>query len=468
MRPGPGLAEMLRPREAGRPCAAPGGYNAPAMLMILYQALGAIAALALLALAPAVPALRRGLGERLGRAPRDPHAPGDADPAATRIWVHAASVGEVRAAEPLVEALLAERPAAQVIVSTFTASGRRLALETLADGEPRVRCTLLPLDWGFIPARVIRRERPALFILLETELWPVLLRALRRARVPVLVVNGRLSPRSVGRYRALAGLMGPALSAVTTALVRTRGDAERFAAIGLPAQRVRVAGNLKHARLVGDDAAGRRRRESFRSRLGARDGRPVLVAGSVRGPEGELMLAAFRRLAAAEPSLLLVLAPRHPERFDTAALREWEGSWVRWSAAPEKIRHETSVVLLDTIGELADCYAAATIACVGGTWADRGGHNLLEPAFHGVPVVFGPNFHHFDEEGSALLAAGGGFLAADGDALYARCRSLLGDASARAEAGCRAAQVALTFGGALERTLAAVREILGDAAGAGA
>ena len=136
-----------------------------------------------------------------------------------------------------------------------------------------------------------------------------------------------------------------------------------------------------------------------------------------------MVLEAFRGLREAEPGLLLVLAPRHPDRFDAAALRPWSGAWVRWSEAPDRVPPETAVVLLDTIGELADCYAAATVACVGGTWSDRGGHNLLEPAFHGVPVVFGPDFRHFDEEGRALLAAGGGFVAADAAGIRERCRT---------------------------------------------
>ncbi|HEY6000402.1 MAG TPA: glycosyltransferase N-terminal domain-containing protein, partial [bacterium] len=166
------------------------------MLLIVYQALGAVALAALLLLAPFVPALRRGLRERLGGAAR-----GEA--AAGTIWVHAASVGEVRAAAPLIGALLRERPDARVLLSTFTPGGRRVAEETVAAGEPRVRCRFLPLDWGWIPAAAVRRERPALFVLLETELWPVLLVALRRAGVPVLVVNGRISPRRAGRYVAL-------------------------------------------------------------------------------------------------------------------------------------------------------------------------------------------------------------------------------------------------------------------------
>jgi 3-deoxy-D-manno-octulosonic-acid transferase len=431
------------------------------MLMLLYQALGALALLALLALAPLAPALRRGLAQRLGGAAGAGPLPGAA-PAET-IWIHAASVGEVRAAEPLVAALLRERPAARLLVSTFTTSGRRLAEQVLAAGNPRVRCRLAPLDWGWIPARVVRRERPDLFVLLETEIWPVLLRALGRARVPVLLVNGRLSDRSARRYRALRSALVPALAVVERALVRTREDARRFAAIGVPAARIRVAGNLKHARRPGGDAAGRARRAAIGARLGA--GRPTLVAGSVRGPEGLLALAALRRLLPEHPGLLLVLAPRHPDRFDAGALREWGGAWVRWSAAPERIPAATAVVLLDTIGELPDFYAAAAVACVGGTWADRGGHNLLEPAFHGVPVVFGPDYRHFDDEGRALLAAGGGFVAADGEELYRCWQRLLGDPAARDAAGRAAASVAETFGGALEQALAAVREVLGPPPG---
>jgi len=430
------------------------------MLMILYQVLGAVALLALLPLAPFVPALRRGLAERLGRAPGSAPRRAATAGAVETIWVHAASVGEVRAAAPLVEGLLLRRPAARVLVSTFTATGRRVAEQTLAQGEPRVTCLMLPLDWGWIPASVIRRERPALFILLETELWPVLLASLRRAGVPVLVANGRISSRSLGRYRALRRALAPLLEAVTLALVRTAEDAARYEAIGVPAARVRVAGNLKHTRRAGGRAAAARRQEAIRQRLGADAGRPVLVAGSVRGAETDLVLEAFGRLRAEQPGLLLVLAPRHPERFDAARLGAWAGACERWSAGSGRIGAATPVVLLDTLGELADFYAAAAVACVGGTWAEHGGHNVLEPAYHGVPVIFGPDLGHVDAEAGALLAAGGGFLAGDADGLFECARALLADPEARAAAGGRALEVARAFGGALETVVGAACDIL--------
>jgi len=428
------------------------------MLLIVYHVLGAGIVLALALLAPFVPVLRRGLAERFGRVPGNwwPPAAG----AAETIWIHAASVGEVRAAAPLVGELLRQRPSTRILVSTFTASGRRVAAQTLANGEPRVRCLMLPIDWGWIPGRVIRRERPALFVLLETELWPVLLTALRRARVPVLIANGRISPRSFGHYRMLRRALRPVLEAITLALVRTADDAWRYQALGLSTSRVRVAGNLKHARRHGGDRAGESRQAAIRERLRVGAGRKVLIAGSVRGPESDLVLEAFRRLRGIEPALLLVLAPRHPESFDLGRLNAWSGAWVRWSAALPAIDPGTAVVVLDTLGELADFYAAADVACVGGTWGDHGGHNLLEPAYHGVPVVFGPDIRHVEDEGRALLAAGGGFLAEDAAAIFEHCRTLLADRNARATAGKCALAVATTFSGAVETVARAARDIL--------
>lgn len=433
------------------------------MLLIVYQVLGAVALAALVLIAPFVPALRRGVGERLGLSCRGAKGWCGGGVAET-IWIHAASVGEVGAAAPLVEALLRSRPRSRIVLSTFTAAGRRVAERAVAAGEPRVRCCFVPLDWGWMPRAAVRRVRPALFVLLETELWPLLLIALRREGVPVLIANGRISPGRAGRYRLLRGVLRPALEGVSQVLARTRDDAHRYLELGVPPQRVSVAGNLKHARSPAD-GAGNLAAARIRDRLGVGEGRRALVAGSVRGNEAALMLEAFRGLRQADPSLLLVLAPRHPDRFDPALLRPWEGKWIRWSAAPDRLPPGIAVVLLDTLGELADCYAAATVALVGGTWTEHGGHNLLEPAFHGVPVVFGPDYRHFDEEGRALLAAGGGFVAEDAESVRERCRLLLADPRALAGAGRKAAEVARAFGGALEKTLESARALLPDAGG---
>lgn len=433
------------------------------MLLVVYRVLGALALAAFALLAPFVPALRRGWRERLGLSGGGRGGAAGAAGAET-VWVHAASVGEVGAAAPLVAALLRARPGARILLSTFTAAGRNAARRGVAAGEPRVRCLFAPLDAAWIPRAVVRRERPALFILLETEIWPLLLLALRREGVPVLIANGRVSPRRFGRYRALRGALRPALEAVSLALARTPDDARRYVELGLPAGRVRVAGNLKHARPPRDESAAALRGTRIRERLGVGPvpgaGRRALVAGSVRGPEAGMVLEAFRDLREMDPDLLLVLAPRHPDRFDLPVLRPWSGAWVRWSEAPDRLTPGTAVVLLDTIGELADLYAAATVACVGGTWSGHGGHNLLEPAFHGAPVVFGPDFRHFDEEGRALLASGGGFVAMDAAGIRERCRTLLADPAALAAAGRSAAETARSFGGALERALEAALALL--------
>lgn len=424
------------------------------MAMLLYHLVGTVVLLVLGFVVPFLPRWRRGLAERLALVPV-PWETKDGE----LIWVHGASVGEVMAAAPLIAALLADRPQARILISTMTVTGRRVAAAKFGRDHPRVRFTLLPLDWDGFPARVIRRERPALFILLETELWPALLAALRAAAIPVLLANGRISPRSFGRYRALRRLLRPLLAVFDLVLARTPEDARRFEAIGLPAARVRLAGNLKHA--PRDPGAGEERRARLRIRLGVSGGRRVLVAGSLRGAESELVLDVFGRLRAHFPELLLVLAPRHPDRFAPNILRDWQGAWTRWSASPGPIPRETAVVVLDTLGELPEFYAAAAVACVGGTWAARGGHNLLEPAFWGVPVIFGPDFRHFEEEGRALLASEAGFLAAGGDELYAHCRRLLENAPLRQDAGGRAAAVAAGFAGAVEKTIAAVRELIG-------
>lgn len=422
-------------------------------MLLIYQVLGALLLAALALLLPFRPSWRRGLRERLGRVPARPEGAG-----AEAIWIHAASVGEVRAAVPLADALLRELPSCTLLVTTFTVTGRETAALLLGGAGVRVRCRLAPLDWDGIPGRVVRRERPRLVILLETELWPVLIATLGRAGIPLLLANGRISPRSFGRYRRLRGLLAPLLRGVALALARTEEDAERYRRLGLPPERVRVAGNLKHAAAVRPGQA--QRREAARERTGAAAGRPVLLAGSLREGECRLLLGVFRRLLEEVPGLLLVLAPRHPARFDPAALAPWEGRWERWSSQAPRFGPGTAVVLLDTIGELADCYASAAVACVGGTWSGHGGHNVLEPAALGVPVVFGPDYRNFEEEGRALLDAGGGFLAPGAEELHALCRGLLLDAGARAAAGRRAGAVVREFGGAVERTVAAVRELL--------
>lgn len=415
---------------------------------LLYEAAATVSSLALL------PALasgrwREGLAERLGFGSRRA-----AGTAGRPIWIHGASVGEVLAARGLIAALLGRSGSERIFLSTFTLSGREAARETYAAWGDRVDYALLPLDWWGAPGRVCARVRPRLFILLETEIWPGLLHELTARGVPTVMVNGRISARSLPRYRALKWFFRPFLETLDLICVRTENDAERFRTIGAPGEKIRVTGNIKYEKVSREGPPEKVRR--WRESLG---GAPVLVAGSLRRGEARIVLQAYRRLKESNGELVLVLAPRHPRRFDrTGLLREGE-SWKEWSSLDGIRGGEGEIVLVDTVGDLPGIYGAATLAFVGGTLADGRGHNMLEPAGLGVPVLFGPEYRNFEDEAAALLAAGGAFEVTGGSDLADRAGRLFADPAALADAGEHAAAAAASFEGALGRTLDAVAGI---------
>lgn len=410
--------------------------------------------------AAALPALmlgrwREGLGERLGTS--FPEAPaGSARP----VWIHGASVGEVLAAQGLLRRLLESYPDAAFVFSTFTASGRRTARERFAAYGARVTVTLAPLDWAFFPARALKHFDPALFVILETELWPNLIYALQRRRCPLILVNGRLSERSFPRYRRMKWFFSPLLGVFSLVCARTSVDAERFRRLGVEEGKVRLTGNMKYD----FEFAGARPSWVDRWPGGREGGRQRLVAGSLRGKEDALVLRSFAELRKRFASLQLILAPRYPERFDAALLEETGLSWKRWSEVRELGDDgRTAVVLVDTLGDLAALYAAGDVAFVGGTLEGTEGQNMLEPAAHGVPVLFGPGYGNFREEAEELLRAGGGFVTAGEGELTAAAELLLGNEDARADAGRRAREVGRRLGGATERTLKAIGDVMENA-----
>lgn len=397
---------------------------------------------------------REGVGERLGF--RDIPA---ADEAGERYWIHGASVGEVLAGEGLIKVLLERHPAARVVFSTFTVSGRRTAQEKLTAYGDRVTVTLAPLDWNGLPGRVTARFDPSLFIILETELWPNLINALGRTDCPLVLVNARLSERSFPRYRLMRWFFRPLLGKFALVCARTRTDAERFRLLGAGKDRVRVTGNIKYDFRSAADLP------SWASLWPGRSpgGPQRIVAGSLRGREAEIVLESYGSLRERFAGLQLLLAPRYPDRFDTCILDACGLSWARWSAVRDSgAGGETSVIFVDTTGDLASLYAAADAAFVGGTLEGTEGQNLLEPAVHSVPVLFGPGYGNFREEGQELLAAGGGFVTADTEALTAVFGGLLADPGECEAAGRRAREVADRFGGATARTLALLEELRGN------
>lgn len=342
---------------------------------------------------------REGVWARLGFVPRRLRRPADARPA---IWLHAVSVGEVLAVSRLVAELDRALPGHRVLISTTTRTGQGLARERF--GADRVFYCPLDLPWAI--RAYLNALQPALLILAETEFWPNLLAACRRRAIPVAVVNARISDRSWPRYRWLRNLWRPLLSELALVLAQTDTDAERLRAIGCRPQRVSVAGNLKFDVRAAEEA------EATRLLKDRAAGARFLVAGSTLEGEESALLAAFQDLTISEPSLILVLAPRHPERFAAVASlvtstglplvkrSAWKGRTAD-SIAPLT---GGQVILLDTIGELASVYSLAAVSFVGGSLVPAGGHNPLEPAQFGVPIVMGPHYANFRAVTEDLLA----------------------------------------------------------------
>lgn len=312
---------------------------------------------------------------------------------ARSIWVHAVSVGEVQAAAPLVETLLARFPRIPLVLTTATPTGRARA-EALF--KSRVDVRFVPVDWPGSVRRFFQRVQPQLAIILETEIWPNLYHRCGKLGVPLVLASARISPRSVNSYRRLVSLFRETLSHGIFIAAQSAEDAERFRSIGANPERTHVVGNIKFD--FGIPADMEVRGHELRQMLGPN--RPVWVAGSTHEKEEELLLAAHRRIRERFSNALLVLVPRHPPRFADVAslLREQGWRFVRRTSA-RPVNADTEVYLLDTLGELLPFYAAGDVAFVGGSLGVHhvGGHNLLEPAALSLPVVAGPsNFNSAD------------------------------------------------------------------------
>jgi 3-deoxy-D-manno-octulosonic-acid transferase len=385
------------------------------------------------------PRWRAGWRERLGAGPVAEHA----------LWVHAASVGEVTAAARLVMRLRERGHALQL--STTSATGRALCEEL----HPGVARRLAPLDHPWCVDAVMRRARPRALVLVETEIWPVWIAACERNGVPVVVVSGRISDRSLPRYRGLGRWASGSFARLTAIGARTEQDRERFVALGAAPERVSVIGDLKldppdEPRPLAPDLA---------KWLGDA---PLVIAGSTHAGEEEALLAAQRAWEAAGHPAALVLAPRHPQRAgDVMTMAQRTGRRVvsrsERGAAPLRAG---DVGVLDTLGELSAVYARAAVAFVGGTLVPIGGHNVLEPVAAGVPVVYGPDLANVRHAAALLESLGAGESVADAGALGAALVAALADpdaARARGAAGCAALEA---HRGASERAAALVESVI--------
>jgi 3-deoxy-D-manno-octulosonic-acid transferase len=407
----------------------------------------------------------QGLRERLGFGP-------ELD--GPSIWVHGVSLGEITAAAPLVRELRARYPGTSLVLTTATPTGRARAIALY----PQAAARYLPYDTLGAVQRFLRRTRPRLAVIMETELWPNLFEGCRRGGIPVVLANARLSAASVAGYRRLGSLVRAVFSPGVAVAAQTEGDAARFVEIGAAPAQVQVTGNIKFDAAVGTQVVERGR--ELRRELG--EARPIWAAGSTHAGEDEQVLDAHASVLAEHPDALVVLAPRHPERFESVAAlirarglrfeRRSLGAPEPPIAAPggaggprasrmEARAQPAPVFLLDTVGELTAFYAASDVVFVGGSLVPIGGHNLLEPAALGLPVLTGPSHANARDVARLLIDEGAAAEVRDGAELARTLTGLLEDAAARERMGAAGRRIVELNRGAVERVAVVIERVAG-------
>lgn len=338
-----------------------------------------------------------GLGQRLGNIPN--LAASDR----RVIWLHCVSVGETEAARPLVRALRERFPSARLVVSTTTVTGQQVARKAFAEDAAAI--FYFPIDWGWTVRRVLGTLNPSLVLIMETELWPNLLRECRHRSIPVALINGRISQTSYGRYRRIPAFMRQVLGDLSVAFMQSEDDAERISALGLSKDRISIFGNLKFDSSVSTKLDLTR---ELQNRFALNPPNPLVIAASTHAPEESIVLDAFKAIRESESgqSARLLIAPRHPERFSEVAklIADSGMSWARRSELPNGKDEICKVILFDSIGELRAVFPLADIAFIGGSIVSHGGQNVLEPAAQGVCVITGAHTHNFAAITKALLA----------------------------------------------------------------
>jgi 3-deoxy-D-manno-octulosonic-acid transferase len=393
------------------------------------------------------------LAQRLGYLPISFNLDGDES-----IWVHAVSVGEVLSARSLISELRASYPKLRLFLSTTTLTGQQLARRSVPDVDA---VFYFPFDWTITARRTLNVVRPRLFVMTETEIWPNLLRECRRRGIRTLMVNGRISYRSFPRYRLVRPFMKRVLADIDRFCVQGEETLRRLIELGADPARIVVTGSLKFDSLELSPIPGRGRERVLRF-FRVSPGRPVIIAGSTLKGEEEPVIRAFNRIRASGANALLIIAARHPERFDEVErLCRQEGlTVVRRSELPIDAEPRADAVVLDTIGELAQLYQIATAVFVGGSLVPAGGHNILEPALYGKPVVFGPHMQNFGEIAETFLTNGAAIQVRTAGELEETMLSLIGDPVRRARVGAAARALVESNRGARDRTLTVIRDLL--------
>lgn len=372
------------------------------------------------------------------------------------IWIHAVSVGETIASVPLIKSLARDYPRVPLLVTTMTPTGAERVEALLGDLVAHVYA---PYDLPGAVKRLLRRFRPRLLIIMETELWPNMIHQCHRGGVPVVLANARLSARSAKGYQRVSWLCAPMLRELTVAAIQTEVEAERFFQLGLPRERGVVTGNIKFdVRLSDEDRA---KAATWRRQWRAK--RPIWIAASTHEGEEEIILGVHRRLLRVCPDLLLVLVPRHPERFTVVVeLCEQQGLVTHRLSSEAIPGPGIQVIVGDTMGDLVGLFGVADIAFVGGSLIARGGHNMLEPALWAQPVVCGSHLFNFLEISRMMKSAGGLLIVDDGAALERILERLLGDEPYREEVGQLGFGVVEGNRGALGRLRVEVDRLMGS------
>jgi len=387
------------------------------------------------------PELRINWRQRLGFVPRA---------SGTVVWVHAVSVGETIAAAPMIRRLLARNPDITILMTAMTDTGLAQAMKMFGD---QVQYAYAPYDTPGAIRRFLNRANPRILVIMETEIWPNMIRQSRSRRVPVFLINARLSERSARGYERVKSLVAPIMRSISWVAAQAEKDAERFRRIGVAASKVDVTGSVKFDVDIPEDV--REASLQFRASLA---GRPVWIAGSTHEGEDAQLLAAHRQLLGAYPNALLIIVPRHPERFESVAeqIIRQGFSLAQRSQGDELAGAE--VYLGDTMGELMMLYGASDAAFVGGSLIERGGHNPLEPAVWGIPVISGPNVFNFETIYQRLLDDRGVVIVGGSDELFQHLSALFGDDDERRASGQRALLVVNKNRGALDMVVDGIIE----------
>ncbi len=390
-----------------------------------------------------LPAYRKRIAERFGF--------GSVQPVPGVLWIHTVSVGEFQAAIPLIRQLMVEWPERRLLITTMTPTGSERVTQVFGN---RVEHCYLPYDLPWAVGRFLDRWRPAWGLILETELWPNLLFACQQRAVPLSLANARLSERSARGYQRIRSLTKPALNCLSWVGARHETDQQRFIALGLNADRVTVTGNIKFDFPM-DDALIKSGQQ-LRSNIGP--DRPVWIGASTHPGEEQLLLQVHQQLLEQHPDALLILAPRHPERRkEVLALCEKQGLETRSRTTQQTFEPSCQVFLLDTIGELLHFFVASDMAFIGGSLVEHGGHNPLEPAALGLPVVYGPHMFNFEEIANQLCEANAAIKVKDTTQLIAQLEAWISNPDAARTTGEKGQQLVAQNRGAVNQLLSLCR-----------